>query len=719
MLKKILIGIGALAALVLLAVAALFFFVDANTFKPRIEQAVSEQLKRTLRIDGDLQLAVFPRIAIALPKTTLTERGSEKPFAQVESARIAVAVLPLLKGRIEADRVRISGLTATLQQRKDGSTNIDDLIGAEAGEQSKPSGSPSAGTTPQFDIGGIELVDAQLNLRGPDGPLLELSKLNLTTGRLAPQTRTQVTLAGQFASPPSKAQGMAKFDGELDIDLPARRYGVRQLAASSAGRLGADSYELSLSAPQLFFGETTRGETLQVKAKLAGAQTVDVTLDLTGFSGSAEQIAVKALRLSANLQQASRSIVARLDTPAQFAIPAQQLQLPKLAGEVAIEDPALPQKAIKLPLAGSLALDARKQTIDVKLDSKIDDSTLKATVSVAGFAQSKLRFDVDADTLNLDRYLPPEPKGAGAASAPAPTAEPKVDLGALRNLNLDGRVRVGRLQARGIKASDLRIGVKAAGGRLEVMPLAAQLYGGRLDGTAFANAQGNRLGLNAKLADVAIEPLLRDVLDKDLLEGNGNVQLAVSTAGDTVTALKRALDGKAALQLRDGAIKGINIAQKFREARAMLRGGTAEAQSADMTQKTDFTELTASFVITNGVATSDDLDAKSPLLRLGGAGRIDVGAGSIDYTAQVSVVGSLRGQDGRDISELRGLTIPVRLTGPFEKLSYRIDWAGVAKEALKAKATEELKKRISPQIDQQREQIENKAKDALKGLFGR
>ncbi len=722
MLRKLLIGLGVLVALLVLAVAALFLFVDVNAFKPRIEQAVSSQLNRTLRIDGDLKLAIFPRIAIALPKTTLSERGSERTFAQLESARISVAVLPLLQGRLEADRIRITGLTATLERRKDGGTNIDDLLGADKTTEPKPGEQP-AGTVPQFDIGGIELENAQFTLLEAAGPALQLTKLNLSTGRLAPKTRTRVTLATDFAAPKNQAQGSAKLTVELDIDLPGRSFGARELAASSTGKLAAETYEVSVSAPQLTFGETTRGDKLQLKARLAGSQTIDVTLDLTGFSGTAKEVAVQTLQLSADLQQGARKIVARLGGPAQFAIEPQTLRLPRLSGEVAIDDPALPQKAVKLPIAASLALDAKKQTVDVKVDTKFDDTAMKAELDVAGFAQPRLRFEVEADQLDVDRYLPPAPKASAGAPAPgtktAPAVEQKIDLTALRELNLNGNVRIGKLQASGIKASNVRVSVKAANGRVDAAPLAAQLYSGTLAGSAFVLVDGNRIGVNANLANVAIEPLLRDAVDKDLLEGTGNVRLNVTTGGATATAMKRALDGNAALQLRDGAIKGINIAQKFRDAKAMLRGGGADAQRADMTQKTDFSELSASFTISNGVATSNDLDAKSPLLRLGGAGRVDIGAGNIDYTAQVSVVGSLRGQDGRDVDELRGVTIPVRLSGPFEQLSYNIDWAGVAKEALKAKATEELKKKIAPKVEEQRKQIEDKARDALKGLFGR
>ena len=716
MLRKLLISLGAVAVLLVLAVTALYLFVDVNAFKPRIEQEVSNRLQRTLRIDGDLTLTVFPRIGVVLPKTSLSQHASEQPFAQLEGARVSVALLPLLQGRIEADRVRISGLTATIEQRKDGSTNIDDLLGKGAPDQPQPA-PEKATAVPPFDVGGIELVDAQLNLVGPDGPLLQLSRLGLTTGRLRPKTQTKVALTTDFAAAPAKLQGRLEIDGELDIDLPARRFGVRELAVGSSGKLASDGYEISLATPQLALGETVQAVKIQVKAKLAGAQALEAQLDLTGVSGSAKDVAIKALQLSAALRQNERSITARLGGPVKVAVEPQRVTLPQLAGEVTVDDPALPQKTVKLPIAASASLEGKKQAASVKLETKFDDTQLDLQADVNGFDKPRVRFDVAADRIDLDRYLPPP------AAAPAPsggTAEDaKIDLSPLRGLNLSGQVKVGALQARGIKASELRIGIKAAGGRVDAAPLAARLYGGALSGAAFAAADGNRAGLKADLTEISIDPLLRDALKRELLEGTGQVQLDVTTSGATASAMKRALDGKAALRLRDGAIKGINLAQKFRDAKAMITGGQAQSAQVDMTQKTDFSELSASFTIKDGIATSDDLDAKSPLLRLGGKGRVDIGAGKLDYTANVSVVGTLRGQDGRDVSDLRGVTVPVRLYGPFEQMSYAIDWAGVAREALKAKATEEIKKKISPQVEQQREQIKEKGLDALKGLFGK
>jgi AsmA protein len=78
------------------------------------------------------------------------------------------------------------------------------------------------------------------------------------------------------------------------------------------------------------------------------------------------------------------------------------------------------------------------------------------------------------------------------------------------------------------------------------------------------------------------------------------------------------------------------------------------------------------------VAHSDDLDVKSPLLRIGGAGRFDIGRGTIDYTARATVVAVPPGLDTGDLAALRGVTVPVRLTGPFEAIDWKIEWSSVA-----------------------------------------
>jgi AsmA protein len=235
---------------------------------------------------------------------------------------------------------------------------------------------------------------------------------------------------------------------------------------------------------------------------------------------------------------------------------------------------------------------------------------------------------------------------------------------------------------------------------------------------AGATPPANRFDVNADLNGISIGPLLKDVANKDLLEGRGNLKLVLNAAGGTVDAIKRGLDGSAALNLRDGAIKGINLGETIRSTRNLLQGGgKAETKASDAGKKTDFTEMNVSFVIADGIASSNDLDVKSPLLRLGGEGRADLVAGRLDYTVRASVVGTSTGQGGKDLAEVRGVTIPVRLTGPFEQLAWQIDWETAGKEALKSRASAEIKERLK--IDDIEGKAKEKLGESLKGLFKR
>jgi AsmA protein len=162
--------------------------------------------------------------------------------------------------------------------------------------------------------------------------------------------------------------------------------------------------------------------------------------------------------------------------------------------------------------------------------------------------------------------------------------------------------------------------------------------------------------------------------------------------------MKSRLGGQAAVQLRDGAIKGVNLARALREAKAALTMQQDAVQKARQTEKTDFSELNASFQIADGVARNKDLDVKSPFLRLGGDGAIDIGRSRIDYTARAVVANTSKGQGGDELAALRGLTVPVKLTGPLDAIDWRIQWSavavGAAENTVKNKLEEKLKKEL-------------------------
>ena len=216
----------------------------------------------------------------------------------------------------------------------------------------------------------------------------------------------------------------------------------------------------------------------------------------------------------------------------------------------------------------------------------------------------------------------------------------------------------------------------------------------------------------------------------DTLEGKGTVNLDLTTQGATIDALKKALNGNAAVNLADGSVKGIDIAGTIRSARDKIRELRGEhVKPADKTQKTDFSELKATFNVKNGVARNNDLSMKSPLLRVSGAGDIDIGHDRMNYVLKATLVGTTKGQGGKDVADLGGLTVPVKLTGPIDSPQYAIDFAGMVTDVAKQRVQEELLKRLPGQAPGKSAPADGKAagggnvkdtiKDQLKGILGR
>ncbi|HEX6828534.1 MAG TPA: AsmA family protein, partial [Burkholderiales bacterium] len=312
-----------------------------------------------------------------------------------------------------------------------------------------------------------------------------------------------------------------------------------------------------------------------------------------------------------------------------------------------------------------------------------------------------------------DKYLPPKPAQAkapaGGGAPAAPAKEEPLDLSALKGLNATGSLRIGSLKVQNIKSSNVRVELKAKDGRLDLNPVSANLYQGTLAGSATVTSSATpAVATRQNLNGVNIAPLLKDAVNFENLEGKGNIALDVTTQGLTVGAMKKALNGTASLNLADGAYRGINIAETIRNAKAALGAVQGKAQpqtqAANTTQKTDFTELKASFQIRNGVAHNEDLSMKSPLLRLTGAGDIDIGNDAINYLAKATVVATSKGQGGAEAAQMKGVTVPVKLIGPLGAPKYEIDYGALATEAAK-------------------QQVEKKAGDFLQrklpGLFGK
>lgn len=716
-------GAGILFALLMLAASLL---INPNDYKPKIVQLVKEKKQRTLTLDGDIKLAFFPKLGLDLGRASLSEYRSGKEFAAVDSVRLYLSWWPLLKKELVVDQVRIEGVRANLVRYKDGTSNIDDLLQKE--EEDKQI---------KFDIDSVRIAKSALSFRDEmGGRQFALSGIEIKTGRLAngkpteaavdfhlqgenPQIDAQVhvttgltfdTGAKRYAVKGLEleiegvAAGLRKlsagFKGDLALDQASGSLLAEHLAAAVTGKKGADDIDVRLTSPRLqWVADKLATEKIELVAKVRQGTGGEIGLvaSIPSVTGDSRSFKAGMLEVDLSAKQAGGGYQGKLSSPLSGSFKDKRFALSDIKGNLAASNVKMPGGGLKLDIAGSAQLDLPRQSATANLNSRLDESRIQLKAGVSPFANPHIALDLDIDRIDADRYLP--------AKAPQSQPEPEkpLDFSWLKTLDASGSVRVGSLKLYQVKASNVRLEFKAGGGRLDVSPLAANLYQGTASGAVSLNAAGPKIAARQQINGVSIAPLLKDALNQDLLEGRGNVNFDLRAEGASIAAMKKSLQGKAGLNLRDGAVKGINIAARLREAKAGLGALRGEkTQAANVQEKTDFSELSASFDINRGVAHNDDLSGKSPLLRVSGNGDIDIGTETLNYLARATVVGSLEGQGGRELAALKGVTVPLRVTGPFAAPKFTLDFNSLVTESVK----QEVKTRAA-----------DKLKEGLKGLF--
>lgn len=748
-LKYGLLGLGGIVGVTVAGAAYIAATFNPNDYKGRIIQAVKESKQRNLHLDGDIKLSFFPNIGANLSKISLSEFKSDKEFAAIESARVSLALLPLLSKQVVVNEVEVSGLQATLIKHKDGSTNIDDLLGGKdtdaAGKTSEPSNVKKQPV--KLDIASVSIDNTRLDYRDESsGAQYTIKNMSLHSGRIANGVPSKIDLSVDAQANQPKlnlsaqlkttltfdlekqlyhlegmdlqASGAAldisnlklKASGDADVNLATQAFSVRQFLLNASGMKVKDHFDIALNAPTLNLTQDKyAGDKLILNAKLDGAMgNVVADMSLPTLEGTEQSFKVAAMTLNLEVKQAEQAFKIKLASPLSGNIKAQQFNLSNLTIAVQATGEKLPNKAVNSEMRGSVQIDALKQNVQASLAGGLLQSQIKAKLGVNDFANPAIRFDVDVDQFDADLYLPKKTSG-DTQTAASQTKQPEqpLDLSALRKLNLDGNLRVGTLKIFNVKSSQVRVSVKARNGLLNVNPLAANLYQGSTSGSLIINAQGvPHITIKQNLAGINVAALTKDAANFDTLEGKGNVGMDVTMQGNTVSAMKKALNGSLSLNLVDGAVKGINVAKKLRDAQALFGkgGNTAQTQSANQTEKTDFSELKANFQINNGVAHNDDLSMKSPLLRLGGAGDIDIGHDTMNYVAKATLAKTLEGQGGQD--NVAGVTVPVRVSGPFSNLKYTLDFGAMVSDTVKQKIKTEVKTKLQDQL-----------KNGLKNLF--
>ncbi len=587
----------------------------------------------------------------------------------------------------------------------------------------------------ELDRAVVELEDRR------QGRLLRLQPLKLQTGAIALGQPVDLRLDATFENTPPELGGTLQLKAsallstdlkqvqlhDTRLDLVGLNIPGQQLRASLqlAGDmiLDLERQQLGLEALTLQLDELLQGEALRLQGRVAAPGKVDLAQG---------DFAFEALRLEANvagegLPEAGLPLL--LDASLQGNFKEQRVSLDnlrlqseplhltgavagsfddlrgqlalasfnprQLLGKLGLPLPETRDDAVlsRAEMKTSLALGGGRVALH-KLELTLDDSRMQGDLTLLPGNPPGYRFDLHLDRLNADRYMPPG-RDAGQPSAAAQSAPAAADAQAvllplelLRGLDVEGKIRIDDLVLSNLTMRQSEIEVKSQSGALPQLRVREQARG------------------------IQAEDLVKDLSGEDRFAGIGQFNADLHSSGNSLDRLKRELGGKLDLQFRDGSVKGINIARKIREARALLKGETLPPDRQEL--KTDFSALSASAVIARGQLDNQDLQASSPLLRVTGKGRVDLVQERLDYLLTPVIVETSTGQDGKDLNDLAGLPIPIQLTGPLARPDWQIDIAQVVVEAQKRG----LQDKAEDKIQQQLEKIGIEGLN-VKGLFGR
>jgi len=318
-----------------------------------------------------------------------------------------------------------------------------------------------------------------------------------------------------------------------------------------------------------------------------------------------------------------------------------------LSGAVSKQDRVYALKQAKL------ALDGMKANLDLAVDMSGTVPLLKGTVAL--------------DRLDAANYLLDKKQ---AAPTQGWSTEP-LSLTGLKLADADVAITADRFTLGMFVITQGAMHVVLREGKLSAEITRAALFGGSATGQVTADGAATVPAVTLKLdvKSVAMKSLLQSAIKVERIEGTGAMSVTVAGIGKSQQAIMNSLGGTASVSVRNGAIRGVDLAAVSRSVQnplsAVMGAATSERSS------TDFAEAGGSFAIKSGVAHNQDFRLLNPFVRITGNGDIDLGQRTINFRIEPKLVANAQGQGA--LLGGSGLGVPFQITGPWTKPSYKPD----------------------------------------------
>lgn len=696
-LKYFLIAVASLGILAVAAVVTITTLVDVESYKPKIEQLVTEKTGYPLTLGGKISLSLFPWVGLSFTDLQLDNPKGfvEKKFVRIDGFQARLKVLPLLSRKVELSSFVINRPEIFLEKNPQGIWNWEKLT--ERGKSSMVQAAEKAPTLAGDKKKELPPPVAQ----GQDGFALEslvVAEFSITEGHVLIndlENKLKRELSGF-----SLDLVDVSLDKPINITMAAVLDGKPLSLQGSVGPLGSDPGA----------GKINLDLVIQVLETL--------NIDVKGY-----------------LQEIKSKKTYEL------AINVEPFSLKKLFSNLGLSFPVVTSDPQVLENIGFRATMVGDATMVVLSDSNIqlDDSSIKLDATVKDFSRPDLALNMAVDSIDVDRYLPPPKKNQPVSGQPkietstAPDTKNAssgttvsrqaqkssgINYGPLRKLVLQGSMRLAKVKIHGGTLSNVSLDIAGRDGLFTINSLGMDLYEGNIAATGKVNVQKNvpATSLNLTLQGVQVGPMLEEFMQKEIIEGMLQAEVTVRLLGDNGDLIKKSLNGNGDLRFQDGALIGLDLAQMART----IQSGFALQEQQGEKPKTDFAELHAPFSITDGLINTPETTLRSPFIRVSVTGDANLVNEALDLKIKPTIVGTIKGQG--DEEKRGGLSVPVLVSGTFKAPKFAPDLESLVKDQmLSEQELGELIKtgKIPPARKEQFKEDVEQAKGVLKGLFGK
>ena len=667
MLKKIIIGIVGLAVVAVAGVwIAVTYFLDSATIAEGLKKEAASRLNRELNFDGEISIKVFPKVQIVLPSTTLSFEGRQEPQFTLQGAEVGVAVLPLLKGDVQFDAVRINGLKGAVNAARFINQSQESQVQEQPAEQA--STDTGSGFIKNLEVASIEIADSALTVYGlQDKKVYAVSNLNLSTGQLGLSGTTDLSLSTDFEEKTQPIQGHLDFKGTADYDVKSMNVLLRDVQSSVTLKQAGTNLAATLSADSLASQNAAfNAHGLKLDVKLNEATQANATIKSASYSAEGA-VSVDDLALTVK-DTSGVSATATLGMAGSTA--PLSIRTKALKGEAQV---AVNNVATKIPFSGEVFI-ADPEKIVVNMSGKFDEEAFTVALQAAGFSKPMVTGSVRLNGINVNKWTaaPAQKKTAdnGFSIIKDAIASSLERITALDAFNSNVNVAINEVQYEQLAITNVGTNVRVNNGTLNLNNVKAQLCNGNVNGNVALTAT-QRWNVNLNATGIRTQCVLEGIGQKPMLTGVLAATAKLNGTGIDEVALKKASVGNMTIKVNNAVLRGVSL-EKIAK---VVRDGRQSAVSFSEDDSTSFSTMSGNATLKNGVFSVTSLQAKSSVAEVKGGVNIGLMNNALSGTVSAVLATS---SDGRRV------TVPIKLSGTLDAPQYGVDVA----EAIKANAQE-------------------------------